>query len=151
MVPVHSTMLISVGDRSSLISESGTSFTPGFQTVRAMDFGHHRQHFDGRAGKIIEHPDVADAKTILRPARSLAGPPSVSWMNSTFAELQGGSKRRFAHAENLGSFRKKRRWFLPLRLWRLSKAHAWSATVLVDELDARELQGSANCLIVSSS
>jgi hypothetical protein len=33
----------------------------------------------------------------------------------------------------LGSFRKKRRWFLPLRLCRLPKAHAGSATVLVDE------------------
>jgi hypothetical protein len=31
------------------------------------------------------------------------------------------------------------------------EAHAWSATVLVDELDARGLQGSADCLIVSSS
>ena len=27
--------------------------------------------------------------------------------------------------------------FLPLLLWRLSKAHAWPAAVLVDELDAR--------------
>jgi predicted phage-related endonuclease len=39
-------------------------------------------------------------------------------------------------AENLGSFRKERRWFLPLRLWRLPKAYTGSATVVVDELHA---------------
>ena len=34
----------------------------------------------------------------------------------------------------------KRRWkFLPPLLWRLPKAHAWAATVLVDELDASGL------------
>jgi hypothetical protein len=45
----------------------------------------------------------------------------------------------------LGSFRKKRRGrFLPLLLlWRLSKAQAWSPTVLVDELDAGFLKGSS--------
>jgi hypothetical protein len=41
--------------------------------------------------------------------------------------------------------------FAPLLLWRRPKAHAWSATVLVDELDARGLLGSADCLIVSST
>jgi len=36
----------------------------------------------------------------------------------------------------MGSFRKdQRRRFSSLLLWRLWKAHAWSATVLVDELD----------------
>jgi hypothetical protein len=41
-------------------------------------------------------------------------------------------------AENLGSFRKERRSFLPLR--RLPKAYTGSATVFVDELDAAVLQ-----------
>ena len=49
--------------------------------------------------------------------------------------------------EKLGSFRKKPRGRLsPFR--RLSKAHAWSASVLVDELDARGLQRGTNCQIV---
>jgi hypothetical protein len=32
--------------------------------------------------------------------------------------------------------KKSRRWFLALLLWRLPKTHTWTATVLVDELDA---------------
>ena len=47
-------------------------------------------------------------------------------------------------AENLGSFRKERRSFLPLRLWRLPKAYTGSATVFVDELDAGVLKGAAD-------
>jgi hypothetical protein len=42
--------------------------------------------------------------------------------------------------------------FSPLRLWRLSKAHAWSATVIVDELDAaRWLHRNSQIEIVSCS
>jgi hypothetical protein len=53
--------------------------------------------------------------------------------------------------ENWLHFAKKRqRRFLALPLWRLPKAYTGSATVLVDELDARGLQGSSDCLIVSS-
>jgi hypothetical protein len=44
----------------------------------------------------------------------------------------------------------KHRRFSPLLLGRLSKAHAWSATVRVDELDAGSLQGSSDCLIIGS-
>jgi hypothetical protein len=41
----------------------------------------------------------------------------------------------------LGSFREKvAGQFSSLLLWRLSKAHTWSATVLIDELDAGSLQ-----------
>jgi hypothetical protein len=72
-----------------------------------------------------------------------SGPPPFSSMNSTPAELKGGSKRRFAHCRKLGLFRKERRWFLPLRLWRLPKAYTGSTTVFVDELDARGFQGSS--------
>jgi hypothetical protein len=47
----------------------------------------------------------------------------------------------------LGSFRKKPTdRFLPLLFWRLSKAHTWPTTVLVDELDARLLKGASELL-----
>jgi hypothetical protein len=51
-------------------------------------------------------------------------------------------KHRLAHSrKKLGSFRnERRRQFSALLLRRLPKAHAWSATVLVDELDARFLE-----------
>ena len=39
----------------------------------------------------------------------------------------------FAHAGKRGLLAV----FLPLQLWRLPKTYAWSATILVDELDAR--------------
>jgi hypothetical protein len=46
--------------------------------------------------------------------------------------------------KRLGSFRKKCRGrLLPLLLRRLSKPHAWSATVLIDEVDAGGLQGGS--------
>jgi hypothetical protein len=49
----------------------------------------------------------------------------------------------------LGSVsQKRRRPFSPLLLGRLAKAHPWSATVLVDELDPGQLQRSSDCLIV---
>jgi hypothetical protein len=49
----------------------------------------------------------------------------------------------------LGSFRKKRRrQFLSLLLWRLSKAHTRSATVLVDELHASRFQRMANSEVI---
>jgi hypothetical protein len=38
-------------------------------------------------------------------------------------------------------FAKTGQRFSPLLLWRLSKAYAWSTTVLVDELDACFLKG----------
>jgi hypothetical protein len=38
----------------------------------------------------------------------------------------------------------------PILFWRLSKAHARSATVLVDELDAGGLQGSQDCGIIGN-
>jgi hypothetical protein len=48
-------------------------------------------------------------------------------------------------AEIGGSFRKKvAGQFSSLLLWRLSKAHTWSATVLIDELDAGSLQRAPN-------
>jgi hypothetical protein len=52
--------------------------------------------------------------------------------------------------QKIGFVSQKRRRFSPLLLWRLSKAHAWSATVLLDELDAGSLQGSSDCLIIGS-
>jgi hypothetical protein len=42
------------------------------------------------------------------------------------------------------SLRKRRRRFSPLLLWRLSKAHAWSGTVLAHELNAGGLDCSNN-------
>jgi hypothetical protein len=39
-------------------------------------------------------------------------------------------------------FEKTRQRFSPLLLWWLSKAYAWSATVLVDELNASFLKGA---------
>jgi hypothetical protein len=43
----------------------------------------------------------------------------------------------------LGSFRKNGR-LSPFLFWRLSKAHTWSATVLVDELDASGFERMTN-------
>jgi hypothetical protein len=42
--------------------------------------------------------------------------------------------------------KKRRSRLLPLVLWRLPKAHAWPATVFVDELDASGLKRVANDL-----
>jgi hypothetical protein len=77
------------------------------------------------------------------------GPPPFSSMNSMPADPKVGSTSGapFA-AEGLGSFRKKGRGrFLPLLLGRLSKPHACSATVLVDELERRPPRFVA-CLVV---
>jgi hypothetical protein len=60
------------------------------------------------------------------------------WSSSGSVPTIFGSKRKPQSRQGkLGSFYKKRhRLFLPLLLGWFAKAHAWSATVLVDELDA---------------
>jgi hypothetical protein len=47
---------------------------------------------------------------------------------------------------SIGFVSQKRSRFSPLLLWRPSKAHAWSATILVNELDPRLLEGAAQLL-----
>ena len=47
------------------------------------------------------------------------------------------TERTLLWIAEIGFVSQKRRRFSPLLLWRLSKAHAWSATVRVDELEAR--------------
>jgi hypothetical protein len=46
----------------------------------------------------------------------------------------------------LGSFRKKPRPVLNALPWQFPKAYAWSATVVVNELDARLLKGTPQLL-----
>jgi hypothetical protein len=77
--------------------------------------------------------------------------PPFRSMNSMLAAASSLSDcsqmGRSEELKRLDSFRKTVVALPPL-LWRLSQAHAWSATVLVDELDARRFQGAANCQIV---
>jgi hypothetical protein len=57
-------------------------------------------------------------------------------------------KKPGVFGNKLGSFRKNV-VASPLLLWRLSKAHAWSATVLVDELNPCSFKSPADREIVS--
>jgi hypothetical protein len=59
----------------------------------------------------------------------------VSYLRDATRLLPAGCDKA-SRPRKLGSFRKKRRWFLPLRLCRLPKAYTGSATVFVDEFDA---------------
>jgi len=61
------------------------------------------------------------------------------------------TERTLLWIAEIGFVSQKRRRFSPLLLWRLSKAHAWSATVLLDECKARELQDGSKRRAVRSS
>ena len=80
--------------------------------------------------------------------RRTPGPPPFSSMNSMPRSSSPGRLKAppSLAAGKLGSFRKRSvaDRFLPLLLWRFSKAHTGSTTVLVDELDAAASGGQDN-------